>query len=283
MVAAAALLLVLALAACGGSGSSGGNGSASTEAGTAEGAPASGSAGAGRSRTATAKPEAGATSPGSGKSATSSSGGAGTEGAPASEPTSKSSTADAPEAAVTPQAAGATKAAPARFPARRRARPARRRLVGKAGAAAPFLVAQGDNSIPTYGSEASPGQLAAAEAVLSGYLGARASGDWAGACSLMSASVRGQIAVLAGESSGGRSSCAAAYAKLSERIPASERADPLVAGLTALRVESPHAFALFYGPGSQQYMMPLEEEGGDWRVTQIAAVPWPIGSQAHGR
>jgi hypothetical protein len=168
-------------------------------------------------------------------------------------------------------------------PAGHKARIVGRGLVRKAGAAAPFLVARGDNSIPTYGSESSPGQLAAAEGVLSGYLDARAAGDWASACSLMSASVTKQVAALAGEPGGSRSSCAAAYAKLSESVPASERGDPLVGGVTALRVEAPHAFALFYGPGSQQYMMPLEEEGGSWRVTQIAAVPWPVGSQQHGQ
>jgi hypothetical protein len=155
-----------------------------------------------------------------------------------------------------------------------------RELRQAAGKAAPFLVPVGDNSIPTYGTEASASQLAGAEAAISAYLGARAEGDWATACSLMSASVQRQIAVLSGEPGGGRSSCATAYSQLSERAPAAERADPLTQGLTALRVESPHAFALFYGPGSRQYMMPLEEEGGAWKVTQIAPLPWPLGSSS---
>jgi hypothetical protein len=246
-VLATALLLVLALAACGGSG---GSGSSSTEAAQADGAPVSGSADAGK-----------------------------TQGAPASGPGSKPSAADA-AGAVDPPAGTPTTTASAPAPVRRKARLVRRRLAGKAGAAAPFLVAQGDNSIPTYGSEAQPGQLAAAEGVLSGYLGARAAGDWAGACSLMSAAAAKQVVLLGGEPGNGGTSCAAAYAKLSERAPPSERADPLVDGLTALRVESPHAFALFYGSGEQQYMMPLEEESGGWRVTQIAPLPWPIGSSA---
>jgi hypothetical protein len=161
--------------------------------------------------------------------------------------------------------------------ARRHAQATRRQLESQAGAAAPFLVAQGDNSIPTYGTEASASQRAAAEAVLSGYLAARAEGAWASACSLMSASVTRQLEALGGEAGGAGPSCAGAYAKLSEGIPAAERADPLTQGLTALRVESPHAFALFYGPGGQQYMTPLEEEGGGWKVTQIAPVPWPVG------
>jgi hypothetical protein len=91
----------------------------------------------------------------------------------------------------------------------------------------------------------------------------------------MSAQVQKQLALLAGEKGG---DCASAYAKLAERIPASARVDPLVRGLAALRVEDPHAFALFYGPGSQQYMMPMERAGGDWTVTQLEPVPWPVGA-----
>jgi hypothetical protein len=159
---------------------------------------------------------------------------------------------------------------------KRHAPSARRKPERAAGAAAPFLVETGDNSIPTYGTEASTAQASAGEATLSAYLSARAAGEWAAACAQMSAQVQQQLAMLAGETG----TCPRAYAKLAERIPAPARADPLTAGLTALRVESPHAFALFYGPGEQRYMMPLEEEGGAWKVTQLESVPWPIGSTA---
>jgi hypothetical protein len=159
--------------------------------------------------------------------------------------------------------------------ASRHAQTARRKLARQAGAAAPFLVETGDNSIPTYGTEASAEELAAAEAGLSGYLSARAAGEWGAACARMSAGVQKQLAALSGEAAG---ECMAAYAKLAEKIPASARADPLTGQITALRVESPHAFALFYGPGEQQYMMPLEEEGGAWKVTQLEPLPWPLGS-----
>lgn len=151
-----------------------------------------------------------------------------------------------------------------------------RALAKKAGRAAPFLVPTGDNSIPTYGSEASGSQRASAEAALSHYLSARAAGDWSAACAQMAAQVQKQLALLAGASQG--KGCAAAYATLSKRIPASARANPLAAGLSALRVKSPHAFALFYGPHEQRYMMPMEEEGGAWKVTQLEPVAWPLGS-----
>jgi hypothetical protein len=166
-------------------------------------------------------------------------------------------------------------AAAAERKAERRERVAHRKLARKAGKAAPFLVKEGDNSIPTYGSEASASVRREAERVLSGYLRAREAGNWPGACAAMSAQVAKQLALLAGQSD--KADCAKAYAALAERGSATERADPMVGGIASVRVENPHAFALFYGPGKKQFMMPLEEEGGGWKVTQIAPVPWPIG------
>jgi hypothetical protein len=163
-------------------------------------------------------------------------------------------------------------AAAAERKAERRQRSAHRRLARKAGKAAPFLVKEGDNSIPTYGSEAAASVHSEAERVLSGYLQARESENWPTACAAMSAQLVKQVALLSG-----KTGCATASTALAEKGSAAERADPMVGGIVSLRVESPHAFALFYGSGKQQYMMPLEEDGGGWTVTQIAPLPWPIG------
>jgi hypothetical protein len=253
---AAAFLAALALAACGGSG----HGDSSSAGSPAPPPPGSKTAATGSN--ATPAPS------GSGPGSTSPTGSAG----------SGSPVIANPGKAASAASAGAAPAAKAR----RKARAVRHSLEAKAGSAAPFLVPTGDNSIPTYGSEASGSESAAAGAALSGYLAARAAGDWASACALISATVAKQVALLAGEAGGSKPSCVDAYAKLSERPPAAERADPLTHGLTALRVESPHAFALFYGPGSQQYMMPMEAEGGAWKVTQIAPIPYPVGAPPAG-
>jgi len=149
------------------------------------------------------------------------------------------------------------------------------------GGAAAFLQPEGDNSIPEYGSEAGGAESAAGQSVLAAYLDARAGGDWAGACAQMAASVQKQLGTLAGEGAG--EGCVAAYAKLSAAVPAAERASPLVGSLAAFRVEGESAFALFYGPGAQQYMMPMKSEGGVWKVTQIAAIPYPPGAPAGGQ
>lgn len=92
----------------------------------------------------------------------------------------------------------------------------------------------------------------------------------------MATTVQKQLALLGGgEKSEG---CAAAYAKLASRVPASARANPLTGSLAALRVKDTKAFALFYGPKHQQYMMPMVSEGGAWKVNQLEPIPWPIGS-----
>jgi hypothetical protein len=248
-------VLALGLAACGGGGSSA---TTSGEPGSGTSVERPGSSPGEQSSRSSAREGAGPSGTKTGTSASESSGDSGSGTAPVTRATART----------------AEKAA------RRQAAAVHRRLAQSAGAAAPFLVETGDNSIPTYGSEASAGELAAAEAVLSGYLAARAAGDWGTACAQMSAQVQKQIAVFAGEAGAG-TRCPQANAKLAERSPASARATPLSGPLAALRVESPHAFALFVGSGGQQYVMPMVSEDGAWKVNQLAPVPWPIGSAGH--
>jgi hypothetical protein len=189
--------------------------------------------------------------------------------------------ANAPAGGAAPSHAAPLIRASARAAARRagaRQAARHRALARKAGRAAPFLVPAGDNSIPTYGSESSDSQRGSAEAALRAYLEARAAGDWSGACAQMAATVQKQLALLGGEKGKG---CAAAYAKLASRIPAKARANPLTGSLAAFRVESPHGFALFYGPKRQQYMMPMVSEAGAWKVNQLEPIPWPIGAPAN--
>ncbi len=204
--------------------------------------------------------------------------------ATSAEPSTPTAASPAPAAgpgagsAAAPAArAGAAKPSPTRRPAPPRP------LVRKAGRAAPFLVPVGDNSVPTYGAEAGEAQRGFAEAALRAYLAARAGGEWSAACARTAAAMKRQLALFAGSSPGAKG-CVAAYEKLSGRLPASQRANPLAGALAAFRVKGPQGFALFYGPKGQKYMMPMKSEGGAWRVTQLAPIPWPPGpAQGGGR
>jgi hypothetical protein len=153
---------------------------------------------------------------------------------------------------------------------------------GGSGGSAPFRTPAGDNSIPNYGAEASKSQQAEATAALRTYLEARESGDWSTACATMGATVQSQVEVLAKVSKPAIKGCEEAYATVSAYEPTKERTNPLVGGLAALRLKGDKAFALFLGPGRQQYMMPMVREGGAWKVNQAAPIAYPIGAPASG-
>jgi hypothetical protein len=145
--------------------------------------------------------------------------------------------------------------------------------------AAGFKVAHGDNSIPEYGSEADASTRARARESLRAYLEARESEEWAGACSHMAAPVQRQLKVLAtGREKKEETSCEAAFAQLASFGSSGARQNPLIGGLASFRVEGEKAFALFYGPGEHQYMMPMVSEGGEWLVNLIGPVPYPPGA-----
>ena len=145
-----------------------------------------------------------------------------------------------------------------------------------AGRAAPFVAPEADNSVPTFGTEAGAGERAEAEANLRAYLRARAAEDWASACRLLATSVREGYEKLGSSSSkGARPSCAVVLPALSK---GADLTDPLTGHLLSLRVQGTNAFALFYGPGHQQYMVPMNLENGQWRPTQATAIEYPPGA-----
>lgn len=256
--AAALLALCLGLAACGGGGGS--TSSTSPAPGASAPTAAAGSNTGGRaSREAQGKGKPlGATKPKGSAEMPRAGQGSATGAGPASR-TSRQSRSNS--------AAGGGGAVPAN-------------LRRKAGNAAPFLAASGDNSIPTYGAEASGSQQSEAAAALEAYLRAREEGDWQAACSRMAAPVVAQLRVLGSGGKSQKPDCPAAYGAVAEYGSAAELADPLTNGLASFRVEEQKGFALFYGPGGQQYMMPMVSEGGEWKVNQIAPVPYPVGAPA---
>jgi hypothetical protein len=150
----------------------------------------------------------------------------------------------------------------------------------QAGPAAPFVKAKADNSVPTFGTQAGASQRDQAEATLKAYLQARAKADWPAACRYLSASTRQGFEKLASSSSSSSSKskapgCAPILAALSK---GADLSDPFSGHLLSLRVHGINAFALFYGPHHQQYIVPMNREGGQWRLTQTAAIAYPPGA-----
>jgi hypothetical protein len=142
----------------------------------------------------------------------------------------------------------------------------------RAGRAAPFVKPKADNSVPTFGSEAGASERVQAEANLKAYLQARKREDWASACRELAKPTRQGYEKLAKRKGLG---CAQVLTALSK---GADLSDPLTGHLLALRVQGINAFALFYGPGHQQYMVPMNREAGEWRPTQAAPITYPPGA-----
>jgi hypothetical protein len=137
-------------------------------------------------------------------------------------------------------------------------------------------VAHGDNSIPDYGGEAPTAERRRATAALTAFLHARASSDWSRACTYLSASTRKQIEVF-GRSSKGRASCGTILATLS-RSSTTAGEDTITNGIAALRIKGDAAFALFHGLHGSKYVMPMRNEGGAWKMGELAPLAYPLGS-----
>jgi hypothetical protein len=140
-----------------------------------------------------------------------------------------------------------------------------------------FIEPKGDNSIPTFGREASPAERADAEVALRSFLLARAKGDWAVACAQLATVVRREMGALARASKESAKGCVGMLSTLSAASPSTSRANPLRGSLLALRVNRDHGFGLFLGPHHKRYVMPMAREGHRWRLTQTAPIPYPTG------
>lgn len=137
-----------------------------------------------------------------------------------------------------------------------------------------FRVAHGDNSVLDLGREASASQQRQATAMLAAFMRARARGEWAKMCPhIARATLRPLEAIT---KNGG---CEPALAGL-VTSSASERIDTFMHGITAMRIKANTAFVLFYGPNAGKYVMPMRSEDGAWKVTQLAPLPYPIGTSA---
>ncbi len=146
-------------------------------------------------------------------------------------------------------------------------------------AASKFLVKGGDNSIPEYGQEAAAAERARAQAALTTFLRARAHDEWSRVCTELTASTRRQLEGLLRAGKGRASAihgCGGILAALSGG--AAGRTTPQLTGVASLRVKGDVAFALFYGPHATKYVMPMRNEGGAWRVSQLTPLPYPLGT-----
>lgn len=146
-----------------------------------------------------------------------------------------------------------------------------------------FLVPGGDNVVPTFGREGTPGERAAASALIGAWLRARAARDWKRDCSFFSRTYAKFITRDAHGASGGEvSSCPGALEFFKGEVPSF--ANTLRGPIDSLRVGEgqgisgeigPFAWAQWHGTDGNDWMVPLEREGGEWKLAKSG----PLQSQ----
>lgn len=138
----------------------------------------------------------------------------------------------------------------------------------------PEALEGGKEAVATFGKEASGNERAEASAVLEENLTARQAGDIDGQCATLGK--RGLESV-SQESAKSPSKCVAELKKIAEPLSSTEKAreDTLGGEIDAFRVEGNQAYALYHGSNGKDYAMPMEREGGSWKVGGILTIELP--------
>jgi hypothetical protein len=128
----------------------------------------------------------------------------------------------------------------------------------------------GEASIEGFGSEAAGADRAALLTAFRGYLGAVADGEFATACSHLSAQVKGSLSQLAGPRAA-KAGCAATLPQLLSPTAARTAQEERTGKIRKVRVKGGMAFVVFHAPGARLYMLTMKREGGEWKATTVSA------------
>lgn len=140
------------------------------------------------------------------------------------------------------------------------------------GGSGQFRVKGGDNSIQNWGEEDEDELAAAAEAVHDFYV-ARANEEWEAACSHLADSLVEQLLQLAKQQ--GKADCATILEALTPPLSPSVRRETTVVDAGSLRIGEENSFLIYRGFEGTVYAMPLQNEGGAWKLTLLS--PSPLG------
>jgi len=134
---------------------------------------------------------------------------------------------------------------------------------------------KGPEPVATFGKESGDAEREAASAVLTKNLTARAKADFATQCETLGK--RGLETFLGKGKGNERSKCQKELKKLAEPLSGSKeiRADTLTGEIAALRVKGSQGWALYHGNDGKDLAMPMEQEGGSWKVGAILTTELP--------
>jgi hypothetical protein len=142
------------------------------------------------------------------------------------------------------------------------------------GGSARFKTKGGDNSVQEYGAEADPSERDAAATALHNFFDARAEGNWDAACEYLSKGTIESFEKLAAGAKGVEGkSCGGILEALTN--PAAKqvmKTEAAQADVRSLRFEGEQGFLLYTFEGTV-YSVPMNKEGGSWKVASLAGVP----------
>jgi hypothetical protein len=136
------------------------------------------------------------------------------------------------------------------------------------------FVGSGPNGqLATIGEESGPAEREDASRVLEKFFMAGQAGDWEAQCELLAASARESVE----SPSLGSVGCPRALEAQARRAPASVRANTMTGPIDAFRInEDINGFAFYHGTAGKDFVIPLIEQGGEWKV--VALTPEEISS-----
>jgi hypothetical protein len=150
----------------------------------------------------------------------------------------------------------------------------------RSGSISEFRVSGGPkqevNRIIAGSREASTGEREAASKALEESLEARADRDWSGQCETLSKKFVEVVEENGSPFAGVETNCAKSLAQAGEKAPAEALANNMSGPIAALRlVGGGQAFAFYHGVGGKEYLIPMEEESGVWKLDSLTAEEIP--------
>jgi len=142
------------------------------------------------------------------------------------------------------------------------------------GGSAQVRTKGGDNSIQNYGEESGESELREAAEAVHGFYVARANEEWTKACSYLTKTTVEQFEELASRSPQLKGKgCAPVLQAFTRPLPPSVERETTLVDAISLRQDSEHAFLVYRGAEGKPYAMPMQQEGGAWKVGSLAGTP----------
>lgn len=135
-----------------------------------------------------------------------------------------------------------------------------------------FITPDGDNVVPVFGHEGSPAEREEASEVASAWMHARVARDWAKDCAYLSRVYIKEIVADAAQTSKGKATTCPAALAFFGPLASGKRVYTLSGPIDSLRVNGNLAYAQYHGRDGIDWVIPMEKEGGRWKVSIAAPI-----------